>query len=32
LGWSLTADEVAGLDAVALEEKRSLSNRFWQHG
>lgn len=32
LGWSLTADEVAALDAVALEQKRSLANRFWQHG
>lgn len=32
LGWTLSADEVATLDAVALEEKRSLSNRFWQHG
>jgi aryl-alcohol dehydrogenase-like predicted oxidoreductase len=32
LGWSLTADEVAALDAVALEGIRSLQNRFWQHG
>jgi aryl-alcohol dehydrogenase-like predicted oxidoreductase len=32
LGWSLSTDEVTALDAVALEEKRSLRNRFWQHG
>jgi aryl-alcohol dehydrogenase-like predicted oxidoreductase len=32
LGWSLTADERSALDAAALEEKRSLANRFWQHG
>jgi aryl-alcohol dehydrogenase-like predicted oxidoreductase len=32
LGWALSADELAALDAVALEEKRSLQNRFWQHG
>jgi aryl-alcohol dehydrogenase-like predicted oxidoreductase len=32
LGWSLGTDELAALDRVALEEKRSLGNRFWQHG
>jgi aryl-alcohol dehydrogenase-like predicted oxidoreductase len=32
LGWNLTADEVAALDAVALEGRRSLQSRFWQHG
>lgn len=32
LGWALSADELTALDAVALEEKRSLANRFWQHG
>lgn len=32
LGWSLTADELADLDAAALEGTRSIANRFWQHG
>ena len=32
LGWTLTDAEVADLDAVALEGKRSLQSRFWQHG
>ena len=32
LGWRLTDDELAALDRVALVEKRSLGNRFWQHG
>lgn len=32
LGWSLTPDELAALDAAALEGRRSLSSRFWQHG
>jgi aryl-alcohol dehydrogenase-like predicted oxidoreductase len=32
LGWALTTDELAALDAAALEGTRSLSNRFWQHG
>lgn len=32
LGWSLTTDELAALDAAALEGTRSLANRFWQHG
>lgn len=32
LGWSLSNDELAALDAAALEGRRSLSSRFWQHG
>lgn len=32
LGWSLTDAQVASLDAVALEMKGSVVNRFWQHG
>jgi aryl-alcohol dehydrogenase-like predicted oxidoreductase len=32
LGWLLSDDDVAALDAVALEGVRSLANRFWQHG
>ena len=32
LGWSLTDAELAALDTAALEGKRSLQNRFWQHG
>lgn len=32
LGWELSADEVAALDAAALSGTRSLANRFWQHG
>lgn len=32
LGWSLTADEVAALDAVALYGKRGIGQRVWQHG
>lgn len=32
LGWALTDDELTALDAVALEEKRSLTKGFWQHG
>lgn len=32
LGWSLGADEVARLDAVALEGTRTLRQRIWQHG
>ena len=32
LGWSLSADDVAALDAVALGGIRSFQNRFWQHG
>ncbi len=32
LGWTLTADEVARLDAVALDGTRTLRQRLWQHG
>lgn len=32
LGWSLTAAEMARLDAVALDGTRSLKQRIWQHG
>jgi len=32
LGWSLSNDELAALDAAALEGRRSLTSRFWQHG
>ncbi len=32
LGWSLTSDDMADLDAAALDGIRSLANRFWQHG
>ena len=32
LGWSLSAEDLAKLDAVALDAVRSISNRFWQHG
>lgn len=32
LGWSLGDDDVAALDAVALEGIVSFTNRFWQHG
>jgi aryl-alcohol dehydrogenase-like predicted oxidoreductase len=32
LGWSVTADELAELDAAALESAGGLGNRFWQHG
>jgi aryl-alcohol dehydrogenase-like predicted oxidoreductase len=32
LGWSLTDDEVAALDAAALPGTRTLSGRIWQHG
>ncbi len=32
LGWSLTADELARLDAVALDGTRTLKQRAWQHG
>lgn len=32
LGWTLTAEEMAALDTAALDGKRSLVNRFWQHG
>lgn len=32
LGWALTPDDVARIDAVALEGTRSLTGRIWQHG
>lgn len=32
LGWSLTDDDVARLDAAALEGTRTLKQRIWQHG
>ena len=32
LGWSLTADELAALDAAAPSRASAASNRFWQHG
>ncbi|HWJ62844.1 MAG TPA: aldo/keto reductase, partial [Acidimicrobiales bacterium] len=32
LGWLMGDNDVAALDAVALEGVRSLANRFWQHG
>jgi aryl-alcohol dehydrogenase-like predicted oxidoreductase len=32
LGWSLSEEDIARLDATALEGHASLRNRFWQHG
>jgi len=32
LGWSLTTEEEARLDAVALDGTRTLRQRIWQHG
>jgi len=32
VGWSLTDDEVAELDAVALYGRRGIQQRTWQHG
>ena len=32
LGWSLTDEDMAALDRAALDGKRSLQSRFWQHG
>jgi aryl-alcohol dehydrogenase-like predicted oxidoreductase len=32
LGWALTTDQLAELDAVALRGTRTLQQRFWQHG
>jgi aryl-alcohol dehydrogenase-like predicted oxidoreductase len=32
LGWLMSDDDVAALDAVALEGIRGFANRFWQHG
>jgi diketogulonate reductase-like aldo/keto reductase len=31
-GWSMTAAEVAELDAAGLTGIRNLQSRFWQHG
>jgi aryl-alcohol dehydrogenase-like predicted oxidoreductase len=32
VGWSLSDDEMARLDAAALEERTTLRHRIWQHG
>jgi aryl-alcohol dehydrogenase-like predicted oxidoreductase len=32
LGWSVTPDEVAALDKVAMFGKRGIAQRVWQHG
>ncbi|HMK62285.1 MAG TPA: aldo/keto reductase [Acidimicrobiales bacterium] len=32
LGWSLSREELAGLDQLALPGHRTLQARFWQHG
>ena len=32
LGWTLDGDQVARLDAAALNGVRSFQNRIWQHG
>jgi len=32
LGWRLSADDVAALDAVGLTSAGGFFNRFWQHG
>ncbi len=32
LGWSLTAEELASLDAAAETGTRTLAQRVWQHG
>jgi aryl-alcohol dehydrogenase-like predicted oxidoreductase len=32
LGWALTAEELAALDAAALRGTRTLQQRVWQHG
>jgi aryl-alcohol dehydrogenase-like predicted oxidoreductase len=32
LGWRMTDDELASLDAVALDGKRGIAQRVWQHG
>ena len=32
LGWHLSDDEVAELDGAAIEPKRGIQNRIWQHG
>lgn len=32
LGWSLSPDDVARLDALGLDGTRTLKQRIWQHG
>ena len=32
LGWRLGPEELAAIDAVALEGQRTLQQRIWQHG
>ena len=32
LGWALTDEQMAELDAVALEGTRTIAGRIWQHG
>jgi aryl-alcohol dehydrogenase-like predicted oxidoreductase len=32
LGWQMSAEEVAALDAAALYGRRGISQRVWQHG
>jgi diketogulonate reductase-like aldo/keto reductase len=32
LGWSMTDEELARLDAAALYGRRGISQRVWQHG
>ncbi|MBL8775925.1 MAG: aldo/keto reductase [Acidimicrobiales bacterium] len=32
LGWALTPDEMARIDAVSLDGVRTLQSRVWQHG
>lgn len=32
LGWSLTDEDMATLDAAALPGTRTIAQRFWQHG
>jgi aryl-alcohol dehydrogenase-like predicted oxidoreductase len=32
LGWQMSAEEVAALDATSLYGTRGISQRVWQHG
>ncbi len=32
MGWAMSDDDVAALDAVALSGKVTMASRFWQHG
>lgn len=32
LGWELSDDDMTAIDRVALEGRRSIRNRVWQHG